>query len=227
MVNNQNAFFKNDTKNLKNENDFGLPSYGFLEEVLNYVTHGAGVIFSVFAFIFLLIRSPKNPRNIISLLIYSSTLFILYLGSTLYHVVKTSKLKSNLRKFDHCSIFLLIAGTYTPICAIYLNSFESNIVLAAVWVAAIVGMILNMIDVNKFSKISLFLYIFMGWSVLFISKSAMKLLSKSQLIWLLVGGILYTLGAVIYVIGKKIKYMHSVWHLFVLAGSVCHFMILV
>lgn len=227
MVNNQNTFLKNNSRNLKNENDFGLPGYGFLEEVLNYLTHGAGVIFSVFAFIFLLIKSPKNSRNIISLLIYCSTLFILYLGSTLYHVAKTSKLKSNLRKFDHCSIFLLIAGTYTPICAIYLNNFESNIVLASVWVAAIIGMILNMVDVNKFSKISLFLYIFMGWSVLFISKSAMKLLSKNQLIWLLVGGVLYTLGAVIYVIGKKIKYMHSVWHLFVLAGSVCHFMILV
>ncbi len=204
---------------------FNLPSYSKLEEILNAVTHGLGIAFSVFAFIYLIVNCEPNFKSRFSMSVYASTLLVLYTISTLYHAAGVSNFKRKLRKLDHCSIFLLIAGTYTPLCLIYLNTKESNLVLAGVWIAAIIGVILNAIDVNKFSKVSLTCYIAMGWSVVFMVKPVLNFFSNKQLLWLLIGGILYTVGAAIYVVGKKIKYMHSIWHLFVLAGSISHFMI--
>lgn len=211
---------------LSQENNFGLPSYSFSEELVNSITHGLGIAFSVFAFIFLFMKFWSSAGSLVAVSIYSLTLIILYTGSTLYHSVKTPKLKSSLRKFDHCSIFLLIAGTYTPLCTIYINGIGSKIILIFVWLLAIIGVIINMIDVNKFSKISLSCYILMGWSVVFIAKPTIQALSANQLKWLFAGGVFYTFGAVLYVLGKKMKYMHSIWHLFVLAGTVCHFAML-
>jgi len=212
---------------IKKRNQFGLPSYSFSEELINAITHGLGIIFSLFALVFLLINSPKNFKNLFPISIYTVTLLVLYTISTLYHAVKVSKLKGHLRKLDHCSIFLLIAGTYTPLCSIYVNTVGSSVVLACVWITALVGIILNVINVNKFSKLSLACYIIMGWSVVFIAKPVMNAFTSLQLLWLLAGGIFYTVGAVIYVLGKKVKYMHSLWHLFVLAGSVGHFMVFI
>ncbi len=216
-------------KNVNNRlgSEFGLPNYTRGEEILNALTHGIGIVFSVFALVFLLVSYPKNFRNVFSVSIYATTLLVLYTISTLYHSFKVSKVKSNFRKLDHCSIFLLIAGTYTPLCMLFIKGIESTIILISVWATALIGIILNSIDVNKFSKFSLACYILMGWSVVFIARTALKVLSPWQLTWLLVGGIFYTLGAVIYVLGKKIRYMHSLWHLFVLGGSISHFMVLV
>ena len=210
---------------VQKEKEYGLPSYSFSEELLNAITHGIGILFSLFAFVFLILNSPCTLGSIIGTTIYCMSLFVLYTGSTLYHAVGVSKLKSRLRKFDHCSIFVLIAGTHTPLCINYIKGLESKIVLIAVWIAAIIGIIINAIDVNKYSKISLGCYIVMGWSVLFMAKPTLYYLTVKQLIWLLIGGIFYTVGAIIYVVGKKIKYMHSIWHLFVLAGSVSHFIV--
>lgn len=206
---------------------FGLPSYSFSEELFNSITHGIGIIFAFVAFFILIPKYKGNFWNLFSVVAYLTTLFVLYTGSTLYHSVNNPKAKSYLRKLDHCSIFLLIAGTYTPICTVFIKGVAGKAVLGSVWFFAILGVILNIIDVNKFSKFSLTCYILMGWSVIFIAKSAVNSLLSSQLWWLLTGGVFYTVGAVLYVLGKKIKYMHSVWHLFVLAGSVCHFMILI
>ncbi len=220
------SFYANNS-NSQLASKFGLPNYTRGEEILNAVTHGIGIVFSVFALIFLLIHYPKNFRNSFSISVYGITLLVLYTISTLYHSFKISKIKSNFRKLDHCSIFLLIAGTYTPLCMLFIKGIESTIVLISVWVAALIGIILNSIDVNRFSKFSLLCYIFMGWSVVFIAKPAMIGLSSWQLTLLLIGGVFYTLGAVIYVLGKKVRYMHSLWHLFVLGGSISHFMVLV
>lgn len=209
------------------ESKLGLPNYTRSEEILNALTHGIGIAFSIFALVFLLITYPKNFRNAFSISIYGTTLLVLYTISTLYHSFKVPKVKSNFRKLDHCSIFLLIAGTYTPLCMLFIKGIESTIILISVWVVALIGIILNSIDVNKFSKFSLACYVFMGWSVVFIAKPAIRGLSFCQLTSLLIGGIFYTLGAVIYVMGKKVRYMHSLWHLFVLGGSVSHFMVLV
>lgn len=211
----------------KLSNNFGLPNYTQGEEMFNAVTHGLGVIFSVVAWLFLLVNYPRNIKNVFAFSIYGATLLILYTISTLYHSFRVSKIKSNFRKLDHCSIFLLIAGTYTPICMLLTKGTASRIVLISVWIAAAIGIALNLVDVNKFSKVSLACYIFMGWSIIFMTKPALMYMSFRQLRLLLIGGMFYTVGAVIYVLGKKVKYMHSIWHLFVLAGSVYHFMVLV
>lgn len=205
---------------------FNLPFYTVTEEVMNAVTHGLGVVFSVIAYVLLLQKHLHNLTDMLCITIYCASLFILYTVSTVYHALKVGKTKALFRKFDHCSIFVLIAGTYTPLCVMYINGSFSKVVLVGVWTAAIVGIVLNAIDVNKFSKVSLACYIIMGWSVVFIAKPAVQSLTQSQLVYLLVGGIFYTVGAVLYVVGKKMRYIHSVWHMFVLAGSIFHFMIL-
>lgn len=211
----------------KLSNNLGLPNYTQGEEMFNAVTHGLGVIFSLVAWLFLLVNYPRNTKNVFAFSIYGATLLILYTISTLYHSFKVSKIKSTFRKLDHCSIFLLIAGTYTPICMLLTKGTASRVVLISVWIAAAIGIVLNLVDVNKFSKVSLACYIFMGWSIIFMTKPALMYMTFRQLRLLLIGGMFYTVGAVIYVLGKKVKYMHSIWHLFVLAGSICHFMVLV
>lgn len=216
---------KNLSKIEEKRQKFNLPFYTLSEEIMSAITHGIGAVLAVLATVLLLIRVPHTLKNILCVLIYCSTLFILYIISTLYHALKINRAKAVFRKFDHCSIFLLIAGTYTPICLMYVNNTISWIILSCVWIVALIGITLNAVNVNKFSKISLACYIIMGWSAIFMAKPVIESLSEYQLYQLLAGGIFYTVGAVLYVVGKKVKYMHSVWHLFVLAGSICHFMI--
>lgn len=216
-----------ENKALKNEllKNLGLPSYSFAEELLNAVTHGIGSLLSLFAFFIIFKKYSNSKVNLSFMLIYCFSLFLLYTVSTLYHSFKKGKLKALFRKFDHCSIFLLIAGTYTPLCASIIKNSVAYYVLSGVWGLAIIGIILNSIDVNKFSKISLICYILMGWSIVFIARQAVIALNRDKLFYLLIGGIFYTVGAIIYLIGKKVKFMHSVWHIFVLAGSIFHFLI--
>ena len=211
------------TKEMKKNTNTKLPKYSILEEILNSVSHGIGFILSAAAFIFLTLKHQNNLKNTVIMGIYSFTLMFLYLSSTLYHSITPQKAKNILRKFDHCSIFLLIAGTYTPICTILINNTLSWLVLYAVWAATLTGIVLNIISINKFEKISLILYITMGWSIILIAKPAWQNLSSFQLKWLILGGVFYTIGAALYVIGKKKKYIHSIWHVFVLIGSICHF----
>lgn len=207
-------------KKLKNMH---LPKYSTLEEILNAASHGIGFAFSVVGTVFLILKHHDSLKNIFVMSIYGFTLMFLYLSSTLYHSLTPPKAKNIFRKFDHCSIFLLIAGTYTPICTVLINNALSHAVLIIVWAAAIIGITLNTINVSKFEKFSLICYIAMGWSIVLIAKSAWQNLNPFQLKWLLLGGIFYTFGAILYVIGKKKKYIHSIWHVFVLMGSLCHF----
>ena len=216
---------KNLSKIEEKRQKFNLPFYTLSEEIMSAITHGIGALLAILATVLLLIRVPHTLKNILCVSIYCSTLFILYVISTLYHALKINRAKAVFRKFDHCSIFLLIAGTYTPVCLMYVNITISWIILSCVWIVALIGITLNAVNVNKFSKISLACYIIMGWSAIFMAKPVIESLSEYQLYQLLAGGIFYTVGAVLYVVGKKVKYMHSVWHLFVLAGSICHFMI--
>lgn len=202
-----------------------LPNYSLSEELLNAITHGIGSLLSILGIVILIKKYSNNPLDLTFMMIYCFTLFLLYTISTLYHSLKKNKAKKVFRKLDHCSIFLLIAGTYTPICATILKNSFSFYILAGVWILAIVGIVFNAIDVNKFSKFSLICYILMGWSIVLIARPTIQILNREQLLYLLIGGIFYTVGAIIYVIGKKIKYMHSVWHLFVLAGSIFHFLV--
>lgn len=203
--------------------EYNLPSYTVLEEVLNSVTHGIGAIFAITAIVLLIVEVPKNFENIFYLSIYGGALFVLYIISTLYHSLKLGFAKKVFRVLDHCSIFLAIAGTYTPICALIIGGRAGAILLSFIWFMAIIGIILNSISLNKFAKLSMTCYMGMGWGVLFAMKWLLESVTYYQLLMLIMGGVAYTLGAVLYGIGKKFRYVHSIWHIFVLAGSVLHF----
>lgn len=198
-------------------------NYSLGEEIFNAVSHGIGAVLSFFAFFLLINKLDHTVKNYVCISVYCFSLFCLYTISTLYHSLKPGKAKSVFQKLDHCSIFILIAGTYMPICLIFVGGIMSKAVFAIVCATAICGIVLNAINVQKFSKFSMICYIVMGWSVILMAGPTFRCLDVDQLFWLVEGGIFYTVGAVIYLIGKKIRYMHSIWHIFVLLGSICHF----
>ncbi len=201
----------------------GLPIYSTLEEILSTVSHGVGVLLSIAALVLLLVRAPNDSITLVSLVIYSATLILLYLVSTLYHALGVNKGKQVFRVLDHCSIFLLIAGTYTPLSLAIIRGTVGWVLFGVIWAAAVVGIVFNAINLKRFQKLSMVCYICMGWAVIFAAKPLAGSMPVWEIILLLAGGVFYTVGAVLYAIGKKKKYVHSLWHLFVLAGSVFHF----
>ena len=208
---------------LRKLKELNLPEYSISEELMNSISHGIGAALSIAAIVLLILNSNFEAKSIVCVTIYSVSLFILYIISTLYHALLPGKAKKVFRVLDHCSIFLLIAGTYTPICLLVLNSIVGWALFFIVWIAAIVGIVFNSIDIKKFAKFSMICYIAMGWVVIFAIKPLIDSITNLQLALLVWGGISYTVGAVLYVVGKKQKYIHSVWHLFVLIGSILHF----
>lgn len=200
--------------------------YTFGEELFNSVTHGIGSLLAVIGTVILIVLSAVHGSGLgigVSL-VYGISLIVLYTMSTVYHAIPFPKVKAVLRIFDHASIFLLIAGTYTPYCLIALqgNRTATGVVIA-VWVCAIVGIILNAIDLKKTEKLGIVLYVIMGWAILVVLKGIVTALPLPAFWLLLLGGISYTGGIVFYAM-KKVRYMHSVWHLFVLLGSVLHYL---
>lgn len=212
---------KNDMRT-ERQRELGLPCYTLSEEIVNAITHGLGVIFAIISTISLIQISPKNLYSLLCVCIYEGTILLLYTISTLYHALGLCKAKKVFRVLDHCSIFLSIAGTYTPICFFKLGKI-GIILLFSIWLIASIGVILNSINLKKHAKFSLICYIVMGWAVMFTIKPLVESITTHQLYLLVAGGIAYTLGILFYVFGKKIKYFHSLWHIFVLCGSVFHF----
>ena len=201
-----------------------LPHYTLGEEIFNSVSHGVGVALACVGFGILIVLSALygDAWAVSSSIVYSFSLFALYLASTLYHACPNRKVKGVLQVLDHCSIFLLIAGTYTPYTLITLRGALGWTLFGVVWGAAIVGVVLNAIDVQKYSRISMVCYVAMGWVVVLAIRPLMASLAWNGLVLLALGGVFYTVGIIFYVIRRS--YMHSIWHLFVLAGSVCHYL---
>ena len=201
-----------------------LPHYTLGEEIFNSVSHGVGVALACVGFGILIVLSALygDAWAVSSSIVYSFSLFALYLASTLYHACPNRRVKGVLQVLDHCSIFLLIAGTYTPYTLITLRGALGWTLFAVVWGAAIVGVVLNAIDVQKYSRISMVCYVAMGWVVVLAIRPLMASLAWNGLVLLALGGVFYTVGIIFYVIRRS--YMHSIWHLFVLAGSVCHYL---
>jgi hemolysin III len=201
-----------------------LYKYSLSEELISAISHGIGTILAIVAIVLCLYTSRNNGNiAIFSALTYGISLVILYLMSTLYHSFKPNKAKKVFRIFDHCSIFLLIAGSYTPFTLITLKGPTGWILFCLIWACAITGIVLNSINLEKFDKVSFVLYLIMGWAIIFNYKPLVAALSSTGLFLLIAGGVAYTLGAVIYLIGSKVKYMHSIWHFFVLGGSIFQF----
>lgn len=201
-----------------------LKKYTLGEELMSAITHGVGAGLAITALVLCIIEGAKTGAlNVVSGVIYGTSLIILYLMSTLYHSFKPNKAKKVFRVFDHCSIFLLIAGSYTPFTLITLNGLKGWIMFSIIWSCSILGIIFNSINLEKYKKISFILYLILGWTVIFDFKTLMANLAPTGFILLVSGGITYTLGAIVYLVGAKVKYMHSIWHFFVLAASILHF----
>lgn len=198
--------------------------YSPLEEKLNIVSHGIGVILGVIALVFLVVHAMKNGETVhmVSFTIYGFSIIILYLASTLYHKATKPLLRNRLRIFDHAAIYILIAGTYTPFALITLKGTTGWIIFGTVWAFAAVGITLKLFFTGKFDKLSTLMYVFMGWIIVFAIKPLIANLSYEGLFWLMAGGVAYTIGAILYSI-RKLPFNHAIFHVFVLIGSICHF----
>lgn len=194
------------------------------EEIANAITHGLGALMAIAALVILTVFSAikGNAWHIVSFTIFGATLVILYLASTLYHSLHNEKVKTLFRKFDHMSIYLLIAGTYTPFCLTVLNNWIGWTLFGIVWGSAILGVILKAFFTGKKELLSTILYVLMGWVALFAIKPLFDSVSLTTFILLMTGGVFYTAGTYFFT-KDRIKYFHSIWHLFVLAGSTFHF----
>jgi hemolysin III len=194
------------------------------EEIANAITHGIGAVLAIAALVILVVFSVLKGTiwHVVSFSIFGTTLVILYLESTLYHSLTNRKAKRLFRKFDHMSIFLLIAGTYTPFCLTVLRGTMGWIILGIVWGSTILGIVLKAFFTGKKDKLSTMLYIVMGWLIIMAIKKLYLTMTLSGFVFLVVGGILYTVGALFYS-WDKLRFNHGIWHLFVIGGSVCHF----
>lgn len=195
------------------------------EEIANAVTHGVGAILSIIGSIFLIIAATKTKNNyaILGVWVYCISLIILYLGSTLYHSIPGRLVKKILRILDHSSIYLLIAGTYTPIILILMNTDKkSSNILIAIWVISALGILFKAFWVDRFGAFSTILYILLGWAIVINIKTVLLLVPSNILMFIVLGGIAYTVGCIFYA-SDKMPYNHFVWHLFVMAGSALHY----
>lgn len=200
----------------------GLPRYTLGEEVFSSVSHGVSALYAVGALAFLLLTCRRTPLCLVSAAVFGGTMVLLYTVSTVYHGLGLNRAKVVFRSLDHCTIFLLIAGTYTPITLVTLSGWKGWAMFGVVWGAALLGVVLNAVSVERFAKFSMGCYLAMGWVVVLAMGDFYRAASPLSFWCLLGGGILYTLGAVLYGVGKKVPYMHAVFHLFVLGGSVLH-----
>ncbi len=209
--------------------DRKLPAYTKGEEIFNMVSHIAGgalgIIATVLCVVFSAVKS--NVYGVVSSAVFGTTMIILYTMSSIYHGLRPNKAKKVFQIIDHCSIYLLIAGTYTPFCLCTLREYSIALgwsIFGVIWGLAILGITLNAIDLKYFRVISMLLYLSMGWCIVFTSKIIFKSLGVTGFLLLLSGGIAYTVGAAFYGLGRKHKYIHSVFHLFVVLGSLLHFL---
>ena len=202
------------------------PAYTLAEELINSISHGTGALAAAGGMAVLIVFSALQGDvwKVVSSSIYGATMIMLYTFSALYHSFTDGKVKSVFRIFDHCSIFLLIAGSYTPFTLVTLREATPAIgwtLFGVVWGAAIIGIVLNIVSLEKFKVFSMICYIAMGWAVVFAIKPLIANLAKGGMILLASGGLAYTVGIIFYAIRKK--YMHSIWHFFVLAGTILQY----
>ena len=203
-----------------------IPKYNLAEEIINSVSHGIGVVFGVVALVLTIMFAKRNGNTVgeISAVIYGVSMIVMYLVSCLYHALSPKlKAKKVFRVLDHCDIYVYIAGCYTPFCLSLIGGHVGLAIFIVVWICAFLGVLLNALDIEKFNIISTALYLIMGWVIIFSYKSLKAAIEPMGLYLLVAGGVVYTLGAILYGIGAKKQYFHSVFHFFVLAGSILQF----
>ena len=210
-----------------------LPTYTKGEEIFNMTSHIVGAGFGLVAMILCVIVAiiHKNIYGIVSGIIYGITVILLYTMSSIYHGL-SPKLKGKrvLQILDHCSIFLLIAGSYTPFALCTLREYDNLTgwtIFAIIWILAIIGIILNAIDLKRYKVFSMICYLLIGWCIIIKVHILPELLTMTGFVLLLLGGIVYTIGAILYGVGKKHKYIHSIFHLFILLATILQFLTII
>ena len=202
----------------------GIKYYSPIEEKINIISHSIGFLLSIVALILLVTHANLHGEvwHIVIFSIFGASLILLYAASTFYHIAKKSELRNRLKIFDHASIYVLIAGTYTPFALITLKGTTGWVIFGISWGLALTGIILKLFFTGRYNLVSTIMYVLMGWVIVFAIKPLINNLPLEGLLWLFAGGISYTIGAILYSI-KNIKFNHAIFHMFVLIGSFCHF----
>lgn len=200
--------------------------YTALEEWLHAVTHGLGAALALAGTVVLIVMASLSPQvdvwKLVSFSVYGLSMVMLYLASTLYHGARDPGRKQLFKLLDHCAIFLLIAGTYTPFLLVNMRGTTGWVLFAIVWTLALGGITLKLVFGHRFKPLQLSIYLLMGWMIVFASSELVEKLNATGLSLVIAGGVTYTLGVVFYLV-RQIPYNHAIWHLFVLGGSACHF----
>lgn len=200
------------------------PSYTTREEIANSLTHGLGAVLSLVGLILLITLAIRagDPLRVVSFSIYGGSLVLLYLASTLYHAFQQPRLKNVFKVIDHTSIYVLIAGSYTPFLLVGLRGSLGWTLLGIIWGLAVLGVSFKAFFIQRFQKLSVLTYVLMGWLCVVAGREMLANIPAGALIWLASGGVVYTLGVIFYLL-KSVRYSHTIWHLFVLGGSLCHY----
>ncbi|QCR35119.1 hemolysin III family protein [Nissabacter sp. SGAir0207] len=200
--------------------------YPWAEELANSLSHGVGVIFGIVGLVLLLMQALHEGAGAVALTSYSlygGSMILLYLASTLYHAIPHHRAKYWLKKIDHCAIYLLIAGTYTPFLLVGLDSPLARGLMAVIWGLALVGVLFKLAFAHRFEALSLVTYLTMGWLSLIVIYQLARALPVGGVALLAIGGVIYSLGVIFYA-SRRWRFGHAIWHGFVLGGSVCHFL---
>ncbi|UGB47264.1 hemolysin III family protein [Frateuria edaphi] len=195
------------------------------EEIANSISHGLGLLLAIAGLPLLILDALRRggALPVLGAAVFGGSAIVLYLASTLYHAIPHARAKSMLRRFDHAAIYLLIAGTYTPIALGVLRGGVGWALLAVIWTLAVAGVIFKLLVGARFHRLSTGLYVAMGWLALAAIRPLWQHMAPGGLAWLLAGGLAYTVGVVFYLLHEKLRYSHFAWHLFVLAGTGCHY----
>ena len=200
-----------------------IPKYTLGEELINAISHGVGAGLAIAALVLLIIRAT-SAIGVVTGVIYASIMIILYIVSCIYHALSPKLTgKKVFRVLDHCNVLLMVAGTYTPICLSLLGGTLGWTVLGIVWGVTVLAIVFNCIDIDKYKKLCIALNLLLGWAALIIIKPLIEACPVNGLILLIAGGVVFSIGAILYGLGKKKKYMHSVFHFFVIGASILHF----
>ena len=200
-----------------------LAPYSPREELANTLTHGFGFLIAIAALVYMLSVTPleQKKKKKVGVVVYGVSLILMFLSSTLYHAVSHSKAKQILKRFDHCAIYLLIAGTYTPMLTITIQNTLSNVVLIVVWVMAVLGVVFKAFFTGRFERFSVVAYLVMAWLGVLVMNQLYLVLTTAGFILLLAGGAAYSVGVIFYV-NKRIPFNHAIWHCFVFIGAMSH-----
>lgn len=204
--------------------DISLAQYSKTEEIANWITHAVALLLSITALVLMVVYSTRfgDVYHIVSSAVFGTTLILLYSASTLYHLVPVGRAKNVLQKLDHAMIYLLIAGTYTPYTLVNLRGPWGWSIFGVVWGVALTGLLLELIMKKRLGWLSVSLYLCLGWLIVIAVKPLLVTLAGGGIVLLVSGGLFYSLGVIFY-LWKRLPFQHAIWHLFVIAGSLCHF----